>query len=205
MSWERFLLTLFFEKKQKRRGKKMTIDLTDEKQLVSQLRDEKTQRSAFERVVRMHSEQLYWLIRKFVVNHEDANDILQNTFIKAWTNIGSFRGESKISTWLHKIAYNESLSFLNKKREQLSIDNDEGIFASNLESDPYFDGDETQRQLQEAISTLPEKQRLVFTMKYMEDMKYEDIAEITGTSVGALKASYHIAVEKISLYFNKVD
>ena len=130
---------------------------------------------------------------------------MQNTFIKAWTNITSFRGESKLSTWLYKIAYNESLTFLNHKREQLSLDDLNSMVTETLESDPYFDGDETQLMLQEAINSLPDKQKAVFNMKYFEEMKYEEMSQITGTSVGALKASFHLAVKKIEEYFNNRD
>ena len=137
-----------------------------------------------------------------VLSHDDANDILQNTFIKAWTNLDSFMGYSRISTWLYRIAVNETLTFLNKQKSNLPLEtDDEGelSLADQLESDPYFDGDQTERQLQ------PEKQRMVFNMKYFNEMKYEEISEVLGTSVGALKASFHIAVKKIEEYFNKID
>jgi RNA polymerase sigma-70 factor (ECF subfamily) len=134
-----------------------------------------------------------------VLSHDDANDILQDVFIKAWTNLENFRGESKLTTWLYRIAINESITFLNKKRIQnnISIDDDNIFLLNTIESDEYFDGDEAQKLLQKAILTLPDKQRLVFQMKYFEEMKYEDMSEILGTSVGALKASYHHAVKKI--------
>jgi RNA polymerase sigma-70 factor (ECF subfamily) len=134
-----------------------------------------------------------------VLSHDDANDLLQNTFIKAWTNIDYFRGDSKLSTWLYKIAINESITFLNKQRAQnnISID-DEAVFLSGrLETDTYFDGDAALLKLQKAILTLPEKQRMVFNFRYYDEMSYEEMAEVTGTSVGALKASYHHAVKKI--------
>lgn len=177
----------------------------NEEETLIRLQDPKTQTRAFEEIVNHYSQPLYWQIRRLVVDHEDADDVLQNTFIKAWTNITSFRGESKLSTWLYKIAYNESLTFLNHKREQLSIDDLNSMTMETLESDPYFDGDETQLMLQEAINTLPDKQKAVFNMKYFEEMKYEDMSQITGTSVGALKASYHLAVKKIEEYFNNRD
>ena len=135
-------------------------------------KDEQSRRRAFESIVQANSEQLYWHIRQMVLNHDDANDILQNTFIKAWTNIDSFQANSKISTWLYRIAINETLTFINKQRNITSIDIDDpdiGV-GDRLESDPYFDGNETERQLQEAIATLPEKQRMVFNMKYFDDM-----------------------------------
>jgi RNA polymerase sigma-70 factor (ECF subfamily) len=177
----------------------------NEEETLIRLQDPKTQTRAFEEIVNHYSQPLYWQIRRLVVEHEDADDVLQNTFIKAWTNITSFRGESKLSTWLYKIAYNESLTFLNHKREQLSIDDLNSMTMESLESDPYFDGDETQLMLQEAINTLPDKQKAVFNMKYFEEMKYEEMSQITGTSVGALKASFHLAVKKIEEYFNNRD
>ena len=177
----------------------------NEEETLRRLQDPKTQTRAFEEIVNHYSQPLYWQIRRLVVEHEDADDVLQNTFIKAWTNITSFRGESKLSTWLYKIAYNESLTFLNHKREQLSLDDLNSMVTETLESDPYFDGDETQLMLQEAINSLPDKQKAVFNMKYFEEMKYEERSQITGTSVGALKASFHLAVKKIEEYFNNRD
>ena len=177
----------------------------NEEETLRRLQDPKTQTRAFEEIVNHYSQPLYWQIRRLVVEHEDADDVLQNTFIKAWTNITSFRGESKLSTWLYKIAYNESLTFLNHKREQLSLDDLNSMVTETLESDPYFDGDETQLMLQEAINSLPDKQKAVFNMKYFEEMKYEEMSQITGTSVGALKASFHLAVKKIEDYFNNRD
>jgi len=177
----------------------------NEEETLRRLQDPKTQTRAFEEIVNHYSQPLYWQIRRLVVEHEDADDVLQNTFIKAWTNITSFRGESKLSTWLYKIAYNESLTFLNHKREQLSLDDLNSMVTETLESDPYFDGDETQLMLQEAINSLPDKQKAVFNMKYFEEMKYEEMSQITGTSVGALKASFHLAVKKIEEYFNNRD
>ena len=170
--------------------------------LLKQLRDPKTSRSAFGVVVKEYTEPLYWHLRRMVLDHDDANDLLQNTFIKAWTNIDGFQGNSKISTWLYRIATNEALTFLNKQNanEIVSIDNDENG-AVNLEADPYFDGDELQQRLQDALQTLPPKQRMVFNMKYYDEMKYDDMSEVLGTSVGALKASYHLAVQKIAAFF----
>lgn len=164
-------------------------------------------RKAFEKIVSQFSEQLYWQIRHIVMSHEDSNDVLQNTFIKAWTNIDAFQGNSKIYTWLYRIGVNEALTFLNKQRAMTSIDidNPDAGVGEKLEGDPYFDGNETEKQLQEAIATLPEKQRRVFNMKYFDEMKYEDMSEILGTSVGALKASFHIAVKKIEEFFNNID
>lgn len=159
-------------------------------------------REAFTQVVEVFGEKIYWMIRKMGLSHDDANDVVQNTFLKAWTNLDSFRGESKLSTWLYKIAINENATFLNKQRAAncVSIDDTDVFLLEKLKSDDYFDGDEVQLKLQAAILSLPEKQRIVFNMKYYEDMKYEEMSEILGTSVGALKASYHHAVKKIETF-----
>ena len=177
----------------------------NEKETIALLQDPTRQREAFERIVRTYSEQLYWQIRRLVLSHDDANDILQNTFIKAWTNIDYFRGDAKMSTWLYRIALNESLTFLNKQRanSQLSIDDTDTEMLNKLESDPYFDGDATQKAFLKAIQSLPEKQRIVFNLKYFKEMKYEEISEILGTSIGGLKASYHHAVKKIEAFIEK--
>lgn len=181
------------------------MSTTDENQLLAKLRDPATSHRAFAELVSQYSSTLYWQIRHIVVNHDDADDILQNTFLKAWNNLDSFRGESKLSTWLYKIAYNESITYMKQKKEALSIDSEEASVANTLESDEYFDGDKTQILLQQAIDTLPNKQRAVFTMKYFDDMKYEEISAVTGTSVGALKTSYHLAVEKITKFFHGLE
>lgn len=176
-----------------------------EDELVERLHDPASQRDAFAQVVNMYSEKLYWQIRKMVLNHDDANDILQNTFLKAWTNIDYFRGDAKLSTWLYKIAINECLTFLNKQRNinNISVDDTDVFLLDRLKGDDYFDGDSVQLKLQEAILTLPEKQRLVFNMKYFEEMKYDEMSDVLGTSVGALKASYHHAVKKIEEFLTK--
>ena len=161
----------------------------DEHTLQTLLQDPHKQREAFEEVVRTYSPQLYWQIRRLVFSHDDADDLLQNTFLKAWSNLNTFRGDSRLSTWLYRIALNDP----------------EASIISNLQSDPYFDGDETDYQLQQALSTLPDKQRAVFNMKYYQEMKYEEMSDILHTSVGALKASYHIAVKKIEAFFANID
>ena len=163
--------------------------------------------TAFSAIVRLTQESLYWHIRKMVLSHEDTNDVLQNTFLKAWHGLNNFRGDSKITTWLYRIATNETLTFLSQQRMKnvtSSLDLEE-VLLSKLESDTYFSGDETQKKLQKAILTLPEKQRLVFQMKYFDDMKYEDMEAILGTSTGALKASYHHAVKKIEQFLLNED
>ncbi|PLB87345.1 RNA polymerase subunit sigma-70 [Dysgonamonadaceae bacterium] len=184
-------------------GKKLYSD----EELLTLLREPDTIREGFAKLVSEYSEQLYWQIRKMVLSHDDANDILQEVFIKAWSSIDNFRGEAKLSTWLYRIAINESITFINKMRAQnnISIDDDDSFLINQLEGDKYFDGDEAQKLLQKAILTLPEKQRLVFQMKYFDEMKYEEMSEILGTSVGALKASYHHAVKKIENFFDQTD
>ncbi len=178
----------------------------DEGNIVRLLRNEKTRSQAFTQVVEEYKEKLYWQIRRMVLSHDDADDVLQNTFIKAWMGLDSFRGEAKLSTWLYRIASNETINFLERRKKTItSIDDADNGVALQLEGDPYFDGDETQRQLQEAIATLPVRQRQVFNLKYFEEMKYEDMSEMLSTSVGALKASYHHAVKKIAEYFDTVD
>lgn len=179
----------------------------NEREVLALLQDESTLRKGFEMIVAQYSEQLYWQIRRMVLSHEDANDLLQNTFIKAWTNIDYFRAEAKLSTWLYRIAMNECITFLNKQRatSTIAIDDPEAAVVQRLESDPYFSGDEAQLVLQKALLALPEKQRMVFNLKYYQEMKYEEMSDIFGTSVGALKASYHHAVKKIEKYLEETD
>ena len=183
------------------------MEKINEELLLAELRTPGKEREGFAKLVSEYSEKLYWQIRKMVLSHEDANDILQDVFIKAWVNLENFRGDAKLTTWIYRIAINESITFLKKKRNQnlLSIDDEDSLLFNTLSSDEYFDGDEAQIQLQHAIQTLPEKQRLVFQMKYFEEMKYEDMSDILGTSIGALKASYHHAVKKIEKYLGNND
>ncbi|MDR0976345.1 MAG: RNA polymerase sigma factor [Prevotellaceae bacterium] len=177
----------------------------NEQEVLKLLQSEHTVRQGFELVVRQYSEQLYWQIRRMVLSHDDANDLLQNTFIKAWTNIEHFRGDAKLSTWLYRIALNECLTFLARQRAMntVSIDTEDSAVLSRLESDTYFSGDKAQLTLQQALLTLPEKQRMVFNLKYFQEMKYEEISEIFGTTVGALKASYHHAVKKVEKFLEE--
>lgn len=173
----------------------------DEKQIIADLQRESTARKAFELLVRTYSEPLYWQIRKMVINHDDADDLLQNVFLKAWNNIHNFRGDAKLSTWLYKIAVNESINFINREKQKhtSSADSEDVSFLlNNIEADEYFDGDALHKELLKAIAALPEKQRLVFNMRYFDEMKYEEISDVLGTSVGALKASYHHAMKKIT-------
>lgn len=179
----------------------------NEQEVLKLLQDESTQRKGFEMIVAQYSEQLYWQIRRMVLSHDDANDLLQNAFVKAWMNIDYFRAEAKLSTWLYRIALNECITFLNKQRaaNTVSIDDPEAVLVQKLESDPYFSDDDAQLLLQKALLALPEKQRMVFNLKYFQEMKYEEMSEIFGTSVGALKASYHHAVKKIEKFLEEID
>ena len=178
----------------------------NEAEILAALRDKNKRADAFTAIVKQYSQQIYWHVRRMVLSHDDTNDIVQNCFIKAWNSIESFRGEAQISTWLYRIAINETLSFLAKSRNNtVSLDTPEGAIAEQLESDSYFSGTRADALLQEAVSRLPDKQRLTFNMKYYENMKYEEISTILGTSVGALKASYHIAVKKIEDFLEKHD
>ena len=177
----------------------------NEQETIALLKIPERQHEAFKRIVEAYSEQLYWQIRRMVLSHDDANDILQNTFVKAWSNIDYFRGDAKISTWLYRIALNECLTFMNKRslHSHLSIDEADTDMLSKLESDSYFDGDELQTHFLKAVHKLPEKQQIIFNLKYFKEMKYEEISEIMSTSIGALKASYHHAVKKIEAYLEK--
>lgn len=179
----------------------------DSPELIERLRDPETCREAFGEVIAKYTEPLYWQIRRMVENHDDANDVLQDTFIKAWSSIENFRGDAKLSTWLYKIAINESLTFLAKERKRLniSIDDEASMLVNAIEADENIDGDQLALELRKAIARLPEKQRIVFNMRYYDEMKYEQMAEILGTSVGALKTSYHLAVKKIEQYFSEID
>lgn len=184
----------------------MTKNQPTEEELKKLLSHTETRRRGFALIVELYSSQIYWQLRRMVYNHEDANDLVQNTFIKAWEAIEGFRGEAKISTWLYKIAMYEGLNFIKQQQRR-----NEHIFQpedaehanhllSQLESDTYFDGDDYECRFQAALLTLPEKQQMVFRLRYYDEMPYEEIAQITGTSVGALKASYHHAAKKITAH-----
>ena len=162
---------------------------------------------AFKAIVESYSERLYWHVRRLLCSHEDTNDLLQDIFIKIWTAMPSFRGDSQLYTWLYRIATNETLNKLRKLRREnaISLDAVGEILATRVDEDPYFNGTALQRELHKAIQSLPEKQKLVFNLRYFDEMKYEDIAEITGTSTGALKASYHHAYNKIKEALEAID
>ena len=160
---------------------------------------------AFRMIIELYGRKLYWHIRRLVITHDDADDALQNTFLNAWKNIGSFRSESSLLTWLWSIATNEALNLLRKraKENSVSLDDIEGILAASAEGSIWFDGDAAAVRLQNAILKLPEKQRIVFNMKYFEEMTYEQISAVTGTTTGALRASYHHAVKKIEQFLEE--
>lgn len=163
--------------------------------------DEAEKRKLFSQVVSQYSEKLYWTIRRIVLYHDDANDVLQNALIKVWRNLGDFENRAKLSTWFYRIAVNEALDFLRRKKDVASLDVVENAsVARSLVADDYFDGSVAQTLLQEAIALLPDVQRVVFNLRYYDDMKYSEMSKLLDTSEGALKASYHIAVKKISAY-----
>lgn len=167
-----------------------------------------TREEAFGWLLKKYQQKIYWHVRRFIIDHDDTDDVVQDIFIKVWRNLENFREDSQLYTWLFRIATNESITFLNKKKQkQMQSLDEEGseYLAESLTSASYFNGNEVQLKLQKALLTLPDKQRLVFNMKYFEDMKYEEISAVLGTSVGALKASYHIAVKKIEQYFKSQD
>lgn len=169
---------------------------------IEQLKNNATQEKAFRELISLYKERLYWHIRKIVIIHDDADDVLQNTFIKVFKNIDSFNGKSKLYSWMYRIATNEAITHLNRKSKLNKIDDLElqNQLIGNLYADEYFDGDEIQLKLQKALASLPQKQRIIFNMKYFDNMKYTDISEILETSVGALKASYHHARKKIEKF-----
>ena len=176
-----------------------------DKEMIDMLQDPHTRREGFAVLVRQYSEPLYWKVRRIVLNHEDANDVLQNAFLKIWNNLDTFQGKSALSTWLYRIAINEALDFVRRQKNvnsaTVSTEDEPGV-AARLMGDDYFDGDEAQARLQEAVARLPEVQRTVFTLKYFDELKYSEISKILDNSEGALKASYHLAVKKITEYLH---
>jgi len=177
---------------------------TQQSLFISSLQEPETKEKAFKRLVQEYKERLYWHIRKLVLDHDDANDVVQNTFIKIHLNIDKFKGDSSLYTWMYRIATNESINFINSKSSKMGLQNQEWIEAkaNGLKEDSYFDGDEAALILQKIIAKLPEKQRIVFNMKYFDGQTYESMAKILDTSIGALKASYHHAVKKIKSQLN---
>jgi len=176
----------------------------DEAEVIRQLASPEGRQKVFPTIVDQYSQALYWKIRSIVLTHDDADDVLQNTFLKAWKNLPTFQGKAKLSTWLYRIAINEALDFLrHQKTATLSSADADLTVANRLMADDYFDGDKSQALLQEAIATLPNVQRTVFTLRYYDEMKYSEMSEILGTSEGSLKASYHIAVQKITDYVKR--
>ncbi len=176
--------------------------------IISKFADERTREEAFGLLLKKYQQKVYWHVRRMVIDHDDADDVTQDIFVKVWRNLEKFREDSQLYTWLYRIATNECITFLNKKKQKqnVSLDDDNSSYLSETLTDgQYFNGDKAQLKLQQALLTLPEKQRLVFNMKYFEDLKYEEISNILGTSVGALKASYHLAVKKIEHFFNTHD
>jgi RNA polymerase sigma-70 factor, ECF subfamily len=178
--------------------------LQDEKAFILELLEPKTQNEAFRKLLQLYQKPLYNHIRNMVLNHDDADDVLQNTFIKIFSNLKNFKGDSKLFSWMYRIATNEAITFMQQRAKKQGISNEEvqQKAINKLESDVFFDGNEIQLKFQKAIAILPEKQQLVFKMRYFEELKYEEMSEILTTSVGALKASYHIAVKKIEEYLH---
>ena len=179
--------------------------MQDEKDFIKELLNPKTQNVAFQKLLRDYQKPLYHHIRNIVLNHDDADDVLQNTFIKVFQHLKNFKGESKLFSWMYRIATNEAITFINQKAKRNGTTSEamQTRIVDNLKADVYFDGNEIQIKLQKAVAQLPEKQQLVFKMKYYEEIKYEEMSEILGTSVGALKASYHHAVKKIEEHVKK--
>ncbi len=178
--------------------------MQDEKAFIAELLDPETQNVAFRKLLQLYQKPLYNHIRNMVLNHNDTDDVLQNTFIKIYSNLKNFKGDSKLFSWMYRIATNEAITFMQQRSRKQGISNEEvqQKAINKLESDVYFDGNEIQLKLQKAITLLPEKQQLVFKMKYFEELKYEQMSEVLGTSVGALKASYFHAVKKIEDFLN---
>ncbi|TFF35053.1 RNA polymerase sigma factor [Mucilaginibacter psychrotolerans] len=184
----------------------MAIQAEDE-EILSKFREDKTRNEAFNMLLKKYQQKIYWHVRRMVIDHDDADDLTQDVFIKVWKNLPGFRNDAQLYTWMYRIATNECITFLNKKKQKnnISLDDVDYELADTLSSSDQFTGDQIQRKLQEAILTLPDKQRLVFNMKYFDDMKYEEMSEVLGTSVGALKASFHLAVKKIEAFVTNTD
>jgi len=174
----------------------------EDEEILEKFAIERTRNKAFNLLISKYQEKIYWHVRRLVIDHDDADDLVQEVFIKVWKNLAKFRSDSKLYTWIYRIATNECITFLNKKKQRNQTPLDEVVeeLSESLVAASYFNGDKIQLKLQQALLTLPEKQRLIFNMKYYDDLKYDEISEILGTSVGALKASFHIAVKKIEVF-----
>ncbi|KPK86412.1 MAG: hypothetical protein AMS27_05075 [Bacteroides sp. SM23_62_1] len=181
------------------------MNVSSDKELVQLFRAENSRNYAFNLIVKKYQEKLYWHIRKMLISHEETDDVLQNTFINAFQGLNNFREDASLFTWLYRIATNEALTALKKKKRRyfLSLSDVQSQLEKSLEADDFIDGEDIRMKLQKAILTLPEKQRIVFNMKYFDELKYEEMAEILNTTVGALKASYHHAVKKIEKYLEE--
>ncbi|GAB3920034.1 RNA polymerase sigma factor [Mucilaginibacter myungsuensis] len=174
----------------------------EDEEILSKFREERTRNEAFNLLIKKYQQKIYWHVRRMVIDHDDADDVTQDVFVKIWKSLINFRSDAQLYTWMYRIATNECITFLNKKKAKnnIPLDDVSHELAESLADSTYFDGDKAQRKLQEALLTLPDKQRLVFNMKYYDDMKYEEISDVLGTSVGALKASFHLAVKKIEAH-----
>lgn len=179
----------------------------EDEEILEKFSSERTRNEAFNLLISKYQEKIYWHVRRLVIDHDDADDLVQEVFIKVWKNLEKFRSDSKLYTWIYRIATNESITFLNKKKQHnhTPLDEISTELSDTLVESSYFNGDAVQKKLQQAILTLPEKQRLIFNMKYYDELKYEEISEILGTTVGALKASFHIAVKKIEVFMLNDD
>ncbi|MBW4890818.1 sigma-70 family RNA polymerase sigma factor [Mucilaginibacter sp. HMF5004] len=179
----------------------------EDSEILEKFQDVKTRDLAFNMLLKKYQQKIYWHIRRMVIDHDDADDLVQDVFIKVWKNLPGFRSDAQLYTWMYRIATNECITFLNRKKlkNNVSFDDVSNELTETLADSTYFDGDKAQMKLQKALLTLPEKQKLVFNMKYYDDMKYEEISEVLGTSVGALKSSFHLAVKKIEAYLLAED
>lgn len=184
----------------------MSTQVEDE-EILSKFREDTTRNEAFNLLLKKYQQKIYWHVRRMVIDHDDADDLVQDVFIKVWKNLPGFRNDAQLYTWMYRIATNECITFLNKKKQKnnISLDDVDYELADTLSSSDQFSGDQIQKKLQQAILTLPDKQRLVFNMKYFDDMKYEEMSDVLGTSVGALKASFHLAVKKIEAFILSTD
>lgn len=182
-------------------------DQVDDAVILEKFQNEKTRNEAFNLLLKKYQQKIYWHIRRMVVNHDDSDDLVQDVFVKVWKSLAGFRADAQLYTWMYRIATNECITFLNRKKlkNNVSLDDVSHELAESLADSTYFDGDKAQLKLQKALLTLPEKQKLVFNMKYYDEMKYEEMSEVLGTSVGALKSSFHLAVKKIEAYLLSED